>query len=257
MKGWSYEIGEVSRPGHRRNNQDRCIVRRDGETLLLVVADGMGGHPRGETAAQIVVDTCAALFDVAPKPIFEPPLFLQLLFNRSHALVSRFGESQRPPIDPRTTVVAALIQKGNAYWAHVGDSRLYLFRDQSIAEQTVDHSFVQEMEQSGLLNRRGADTHPLRNLVTRCIGGNGDPPDVSFGRSWELQPEDTLLLCSDGFWAPIEPAELTRAMQASFPPLQASLERLAEEAEQRTAPYSDNITALALRVGPSTDAARE
>ena len=253
MSRWNYEIAEVSRRGHRTTNQDRCIIRRDRDSLLLVVADGMGGHPRGETAAQIVVDTCAALFDVAPKPIFDPPLFLRLLAGRSHTLVSRYGEGQRPPIDPRTTAVAALIQDGTVYWAHVGDSRFYLLRGGTIAAQTVDHSFVQQMEQDGLLNDRAAATHPMRNLVTRCIGGNGEPPEATLGGPRKLLGGDIVLLCSDGLWGPHEASDLTRAFSAAAVPLQATLERLAENAEQRSAPYSDNITALALRAERSNE----
>ncbi|HHH39718.1 MAG TPA: serine/threonine-protein phosphatase, partial [Sedimenticola sp.] len=140
-----YETGGSSRVGDRRDNQDRYLCARAGDTLLLCLADGMGGHPRGEVAAGITVATGRRLLAHAAKPIPDPARFLQRLLLESHIAIRRFGEQQDPPINPRTTAVAALIQNGTAWWVHAGDSRLYLFRNGTLLTRTKDHSYVEQL----------------------------------------------------------------------------------------------------------------
>jgi len=242
----SYEIAKVSLQGDRRCNQDRCGAVETAEGVLLVVADGMGGHPRGEMAAEIVVTTCSRHFLKAPRPIDKPHLFLSEILRHTHRQVTGFGKRQHPPIDPRTTGVVALLQSDAAFWAHVGDSRLYLFRQGEVISQTEDHSYVQVLRRQGLLSSEEMESHPYRHFVTRCIGGGSRPPEITVGGFDQMEPGDVILLCSDGFWAGLDlphagPLFLNGA------PLADTINDLADQAARLNAPNSDNVTAVGIR----------
>ena len=121
-----YSSGQASLVGDRHNNQDRCILLQSGGVILLGLADGMGGHPRGEAAAQILMDSCNRLLQGSAKPIRDPRGFLTRTLREAHEEIQVFGLAQKPVIDPRTTAVVALVQGNTAYWAHAGDSHFHL-----------------------------------------------------------------------------------------------------------------------------------
>ena len=145
-----FTIFQESRKGSRKVNQDRIAYTYSRDTLLLVVADGMGGHAGGEIAAQIAVRLFIERFQQEAKPILKNPLkFLQDSMLRAHAALGSYANQFSMLETPRTTCVACIVQAGHAYWAHVGDSRLYLFR------------------QGGLI---GADEGPFEGPVPRRPG---------------------------------------------------------------------------------------
>ena len=150
-------------------------------------------------AAQILTDTCHDYFHLTPKPILNPNGFLNRLLQKAHESILSFGYDQSPAIDPRTTAVVVLIQDDVAHWAHAGDSRLYLFRDNRVQAKTTDHSYVERLKQQGVISNKEQQTHPQRNYVTKCLGGNIASPEVSFGKH-RLEAGDVILLCSDGLW---------------------------------------------------------
>ena len=241
-----FETVTLSLQGDRNQNQDRCVVLSDGGCALLLLADGMGGHPKGETAAQILMDTGRTAFEVASKPIDDPLGFLDDMLNSAHEQIVAYGRNHRPPIDPRSTAVAALVQNGSAYWVHVGDSRLYLFRGYRIIKRTTDHSFVEQMRGRGLLSEDDRTAQRYRNLVTQCLGGTGMRFSTSRGYPIAMVPRDILLLCSDGLWGQFSDDQLIAQMRHH-----GSMKRMADElghsAEQAGAPASDNVTLVALR----------
>lgn len=237
---------QLSLIGDRKINQDRCVQVEQEHSTLLALADGMGGHPEGESAAQIFVETCRHYLEITPKPIVNPTLFLTRLLHKAHERIITYGFSQTPPIDPRTTAVAVLIQKGNAYWAHAGDSRFYLIRNQRVAYRTTDHSYVERLRQHGIISADEQKKHPQRNYVTRCLGGNTSTPEVTLGRA-TLEPGDTLLLCSDGLWGSISDEMICESLSGS-PSLPEAVRFLAEEATQKGFPESDNATLLVARM---------
>jgi len=241
-----FETVTVSLRGNRHINQDRCSAQADGGSALLLLADGMGGHPRGEKAAQILLDVGRTAFEAASKPIDAPLDFLDDIMAGAHEQIVEFGRNQVPPIDPRSTAVAALVQNGTAYWAHIGDSRLYLFRGYRIIQRTIDHSFVEQMRDRGLLTEGSPMAQRYRNLVTQCLGGTGAAFSTSRGRPIAMAPRDILLLCSDGLWSQLSDEQLIAQMRHH-----GSLSRMADElthaAEQAGAPASDNVTLVALR----------
>ena len=240
-----YQYALTNRLGNRGSNQDRCAIRLGEDRVLLVVADGMGGHARGDLAAQTTVDTLSRLFRDQDGPIPDPRAFLDRALARAHEQVVRVGQAQQPPIEPRTTCVACLVQGHSAWWAHVGDSRLYLLRDGQRLLRTRDHAFVEELLQRGEISEDEARHHPMRNSVSQCLGGRSSLPEASFGQIEELHRNDCLLLCSDGLWAAL-PENLLVTL-CDKPDLNRALEKLAEDAEHACYPRSDNISAVALR----------
>lgn len=247
-----FVTAHLSLRGDREQNQDRCAALREGDSALLLLADGMGGHPRGDLAAQLVLDVGRAAFHTAPKPIASPAAFLEELLQLAHERILVLGARHNPPIDPRTTAVAALVQGGVVHWGHVGDSRLYLVRDGHLQARTQDHSLVEE---EGL--PRGQDPARLarlRHLVTRCLGGRSGNFRPSLGPATPLVTRDLLLLCSDGLWAQLPEDYLLRSLRRPAAPLDELAQDLAQAAERAGRSASDNVSLVMLRwLGETSD----
>jgi serine/threonine protein phosphatase PrpC len=239
-------IAQINRLGNRFQNEDRLIVAEDGDSILLVVADGMGGHGGGDIAAQVLVDTLDQYFRRSKKPIASPRAFLRNAIEAAHANILKAGKQQQPPIEPRTTCVACIIQGSTVTWAHVGDSRLYLMRDNRILARTIDHSYVEELFRQGLISESDMLTHPKRSYITQCVGALNHLPDISYTERDDLQPDDVLLLCSDGLWSELIDKDLLKL--PGTPNLDTALNDLASRAEGNAYPQSDNISAIALRM---------
>ena len=171
-----FTIFQDSRKGSRKVNQDRLAYTYGRDTLLLVVADGMGGHAGGEIAAQICVRLFIERFQQEAKPVLKNPLkFLQETMLRAHAALGSYANQFSMLETPRTTCVAVVVQASHAYWAHAGDSRFYLFRQGSLIAATKDHSKVQYLVDQGLIGTSDMAVHPDRNKVFSCLGGLVDP----------------------------------------------------------------------------------
>jgi len=240
------ELAELSLIGDREENQDRVAIARSASSVLLVAIDGMGGHADGAKAAGVAAQVLAEAFRRATQPIFDPQGFLHLAIGKAHAQLVQLGGGLRIEARPRATCALCLVQDGAAYWAHVGDSRIYQLRQGRVHERTRDHSHVELLLQEGLITEEEISDHPMRNFVECCLGGNFALPGMSVGPPRRLQPGDLLLVCTDGFWVGLEDnaiAMLSTAEQA----LGAGLRRLAEQAVRSNSPFSDNTSAAALR----------
>ena len=135
-----FTIYQESRQGGRHNNEDRTTYCYSRDALLMVVADGMGGHHYGEIAAQIAVQTLADTFQREARPLLTDPFrFLQKSMSNAHHAILDYASRHRLRDTPRTTCVACVVQDSIAYWAHAGDSRLYLMRNGKVQAQTRDH----------------------------------------------------------------------------------------------------------------------
>ena len=247
MKPLYCETAQITLQGDRENNEDRSLLLRTPNATLAVLGDGMGGHPKGEVAAQILIDTCRQMFERAKKPVANPQYLIKMMLLQSHGSIVTYGNQQQPPIKPRTTAVVCLIQNNNFYWAHAGDSRLYLVRNGEVSMRTKDHSYVQNLQAQGVINAEQGSSHPYRNYVTRCLGGTHNPPKVTTGDPIPLQPSDLLLLCSDGFWGQLDEQQIIQQLIQAETPLHSALQQLATAAEQTSVSESDNVTAIALR----------
>ena len=171
-----FTIFQESRKGAREVNQDRIAYTYSRETLLLVIADGMGGHVGGEIAAQIAVRLFIERFQQEAKPILRNPLkFMQDTMFRAHAALGSYANQFSMLETPRTTCVAVVVQGGHAYWSHVGDSRFYLMRQGELIGATKDHSKVQYLVDQGIITPQEVLMHPDRNKIFSCLGGMADP----------------------------------------------------------------------------------
>ena len=239
-----FSIYQESRMGGRKYNQDRVGYVFSRDALLMVVADGMGGHSHGEVAAQISVETIGRLFQQQARPALSNPLsFLGEAISAAHQAILTHADQHQMLETPRTTVVAALVQKGAACWAHVGDSRLYLLRGGQVVVQTVDHSHVQQLLTQGLIRPEAVATHPERNKIYNCLGAH-IPPKIELSAKYLLRADDTLLLCTDGLWGPLPTSLLAGAFKSE--PLAKTIPRLIGQAETIAGKEADNVTGLAM-----------
>ena len=241
-----FEIGRTSRLGNREVNQDRITVIENPNGAVLVLGDGLGGKPGGDLAAQTLVDTIEEELALNPLPAEHPEKFLQEIIRRAHHAILLAGQEHQPPISPGSTAVVCLVQNLKVWWAHVGDSRFYLFRNGLPLYRTQDHSYVEQLYQEGRISLSKTHDHPMRNYVTQCIGLFPHEPEVAVSKGIDLQEGDILLLCSDGFWEPLDDAQLGSMIEKGQ--LNNALNTLAERAEATSYPHSDNTTAVALRV---------
>ena len=241
-----YVIARTSRLGNRAINQDRVAALERDNTVMLVLGDGLGGKTGGEVAAQVMVDTIAQAFKEVKLPIRKPKEFLTEALHKAHFAVIDAGKKINPPINPGTTAVLCLVQDGSAWWAHVGDSRLYLFRGSVPIYRTRDHSYVEKLVERGHLSNDERSSHPLRNYMTRCIGLSDTVPEVTVSNEVTLHAGDVIMLCSDGLWEPID--EMQIGMKIIDGRFSDALDKLAQQAEETSYPSSDNISAVAIQI---------
>ncbi len=240
------EFADVSLTGDRDDNQDRAaVVAADGASLLVVM-DGMGGHAYGakaaETACKVVVD----LFRAQQKPLFDPFGFLHLALGRAHTAVVTIGSRLAVDLRPRATCAICIVQRDEAYWAHIGDSRVYHLRGGVVLARTRDHSHVEQLLRDGSISEEEIPGHPMRNYVECCLGGEATLPEMSISRRQPLADGDVLLVCSDGVWANLKDTDIARFWRPGNGSYAEALESLAERAVAASAPHSDNASAASL-----------
>ncbi|MGQ3052295.1 MAG: PP2C family protein-serine/threonine phosphatase [Roseateles sp.] len=237
-----FSVFQVSRRGGRETNEDRmgyCFTREAG---LFALADGMGGHPEGEVAAQIALQTLAALFQQDARPVIDDPQrFLHESIVIAHEQLLRYARSKGLNDTPRTTVVVCILQGNQAWWAHCGDSRLYLVRGSKLIARTRDHSYSELQEALGRVARNGE--HFNRNVLFTCLGSPGKPM-VDCQGPLVMEPSDRLLLCSDGLWGSVEDAQIVEHLADQ--PITEAAPELVEQALRRGGARSDNVTVLAV-----------
>lgn len=239
-----FTIYQSSRIGGRKYNQDRIAYSYSCDALLMVLADGMGGHLHGEVAAQIAVQLISETFEKHANPMLkEPQIFLKYAFDSAHRAILSYASNHQLLDTPRTTCVACIVQDDAAYWAHAGDSRLYFFHGSKLVTRTRDHSILQNMLDSGSINLKQAATHPERNKIYNCLGGL-TPPVVELSKKTRIRRGDTFLLCSDGLWNPLADDEILDVV-SGYPVIQAA-QRLMDQAESREGEKSDNISAIGM-----------
>jgi serine/threonine protein phosphatase PrpC len=240
-----FTIYQESRPGMRRKNEDRVAYCYSRNALLMVVADGMGGHFYGEVASQIAVQTLVETFKREARPrVRDPFMFLQKGILSAHYAIGDFTETRRLNDSPRTTCVACIVQDNIAYWAHVGDSRLYLLRNGKILHRTRDHSRLQQLMERGLINERQAAVHPERNKIYSCLGGLARP-EIDFSRKTPLESGDIMLLCTDGVWGVLPDKTILSVVRSGD--LKQSVPELFDRVERQGGANADNFSAVAVR----------
>lgn len=237
-----FSLHHESRIGGRASNQDRLLYQLGDKALLMIVADGMGGHSHGEIAAQIATVRIAKFFEQHTMPhIADPEKFLVDALLDAHQAVKTLTSHQPRP--PHTTCVACIVQEGCTWWAHAGDSRLYVMREGKLLVRTRDHSYVEALLKKGLISPEEALKHPQRNLVLSCLGAR-DAPYIECAQH-ALQPGDVLLLCSDGVWEPVGDQAIVDAFAGKDLPLAAT--QILDRAEHNAGDNGDNLTLIAMQ----------
>lgn len=240
-----FSIFQDTDVGGRSINQDRMGYCFSRESLLMVLADGMGGHLRGEIAAQIAMQTVASMFQQQALPrLRDPVAFIEQSFHASHRELHRYRELHGMNECPRTTIVACVVQDGHAWWGHAGDSRLYMMRGNEILFRTLDHSKVQSLISLGLISEAEGEVHPERNKVLNCLGSPFVPP-VEIHAACPLHAGDVLMLCSDGLWSGVTPEELVREFRTE--PVEVAVPHLIQSALAHNGVGADNTTVLAMK----------
>jgi serine/threonine protein phosphatase PrpC len=233
-----FSVFQVSRKGGREKNEDRmgyCYTRESG---LFVLADGMGGHPEGEVAAQLALQTISALYQKEARPLVKDVSeFLSSSLMAAHHQIIRYASEKGMLDTPRTTVVAAIVQGTSATWVHCGDSRLYVVRDGELLTRTRDHSYI-EQQNAGVIRMDKVN----RNILFTCLGSPTKPVyDVTGPVT--LQQGDKILLCSDGLWGNIKDIDIVQ--QLSKQPVSDAVPDLVELALRSGGDHCDNVTVIA------------
>jgi len=237
----------------RKGNEDSLIANP--EQGLFVVADGMGGHAAGEVASKVAVDSINEFVCLTggDEEITWPFGLDEGISYDGNRLKTAIRYANRKVLDAvmekaeyegmATTVAAILVDGATVNLAHVGDSRVYLYRDGELKQLTSDHSWVNEQLESGIISADQARSHPLRNVVTRALGGKADlQVDM---QSHTLRAGDVLLMCSDGLTTMVPDDEIARVLAEAAGDIQAAGTNLVAAANARGG--EDNITVVLLQ----------
>jgi protein phosphatase len=228
---------------HRESNEDCGQIIHpadpailDGRGVLVMVADGMGGHRAGEVASLLAVEVIGRDYYESCDP---PHTALQLAFQKANREIRSFSESHESFRGMGSTCTAMVIHDGLAFAAHVGDTRLYLIRGGVIQCKTEDHSAVMQMLKQGLLTEQQARNHADKNVILRALGGQPEVDVAIWTEPLRVEPGDRFLLCSDGLHDLVTDEEI-RDVVLSSADLLASCEQLISLAKRRGG--HDNIT---------------
>ncbi len=237
-----FSVFQVSRKGGRDKNEDRMGYCYTSGSAMFMLADGMGGHPEGEVAAQLAIQAMAALFQKEAKPeLVNVRDFLNNAVRSAHRQILRYAVDRGMLDAPRTTVVLAVIQNGAMSWTHCGDSRLYLLRQGELLVRTRDHSLLEQdlLKPSALRS----DHAKNRNVLFTCLGSPTRPVYELVGPV-NLQQGDRVMLCSDGLWSALNEQDIVSDMMRK--PVDLAVPDLVEKALRLAGSHSDNVTCLAL-----------
>ena len=217
--------------------------------LLILVADGMGGHSSGEVASGMAVEVIKRVYY---EDGGSPQSALKKAFLEANSAIHKTAEKDESKTGMGTTCTALVLQNGTAISAHVGDSRLYLVRDGSIYLMTEDHSAVMEMVKAGLITLEQARHHPEKNVILRAMGSHADVEVTTWQEPFPVRAGDRFLLCSDGLYDLVEDEEIKGIVALSAPETAcASLIALAKERGGH-----DNITVGIVSLKPEGEVGR-
>jgi serine/threonine protein phosphatase PrpC len=251
-KGYRLSASTGIHKGDREYQQDRVVLLKHPRVngcVLGVVADGMGGRSGGRKASDQVMLTASQLFERYAPGIDEADDLLQQLVRESHLVIKLTAVSSEE--EPHSTIAAFLINpKGDCYWIHTGDSRIYHFRGKQLVMRTLDHSYVQELVDQGEITEEEATVHPESNILTACLGTENEPPAASHYIP-QLVSGDILMACTDGVWHYLNPKELGVALSALS--AREATEFLIDKARARGQGSGDNLSLVVVKLEPLDD----
>lgn len=237
-----FSVFQVSRRGGRKNNEDRmgyCYTRG---SSIFMLADGMGGHPQGEVAAQLALQVISAMFQKQAQPqLPDVAAFLEAALLAAHRQILGYAIDKGMADSPRTTLVVAVVQAGLVTWIHCGDSRLYLVRQGELLARTRDHSYLEQRQGSAAGAKLTAPVN--RNVLFTCLG-SPTKPLFDLSAPIALQQGDRLMLCSDGLWGSLSDADIIYHL--AYKVVGQAVPDLVEKALRTAGERSDNVTVIAL-----------
>ncbi|SEH04872.1 protein phosphatase 2C domain-containing protein [Candidatus Venteria ishoeyi] len=247
----NWEIQQAISQGGRNSQQDSIAVlhSEDGERHLLILADGMGGHKGGDLASQEVVKVAKAEWLACQQgaEIEKPHTLLKRIFVRAHEQINALGKAHQLNPPPSSTGVLLYIDQKQAWWSHIGDSRLYYFRGKKLNHRTKDHSVVQMLVDLGRIEESQMATHPDQGRLLKGLGGGSKEAIEPDFASSDSSSGDLFVICSDGFWEQIRPEVMTMALDYKNKDLSSSLQVLLNKAKKKGGSDGDNLSVLTAR----------
>lgn len=228
---------------------DADVITLNSKGHLYVLADGMGGHHKGEIASAITIDTVNSEYYATVTPLSADNPADDIIDALSSAIIKANEQVFDATEGGGTTVVAAVLYGDSLVAMNVGDSRAYLLRNSQLRLLSRDHSLVSRLVEVGKITEAEALTHPRRNVLYQALG-QGSEIEIHIV-SEKLQPDDLIILCSDGLWGEVPESELKQVLSGAASPLSAA-KQLIDMANASGGP--DNITAIIIQVsteGPS------
>ena len=233
--------------GDRSYQQDQVALLthpRYNGCLLGVLADGMGGRSGGRKASDQVMMTARQLFERYSPDYDDGPSMLKNMVEEAHIVIRLTAISSEE--EPHSTLAAFLINpRGDCYWVHAGDSRIYHFREGKMVHRTMDHSYVQALVDRGDLTEEEAQVHPQSNILLGCLGADVDPP-IGTHSIHQLRPGDVLMACSDGVWHYFSATEMATVVESLTP--REATEFLIEKARMRGRGGGDNLSLVIVKI---------
>ncbi len=218
----------------RKNNEDSLLVTDN----IFVAADGMGGAAAGEVASQMLVDTVKNFLSTIPEPLDENILSKAIL--KSNAAILREAKENSNLRGMGTTATILYLYKNQAYFAHVGDSRLYRLKNSTLEQITLDHSYVESLVRKGELTPAQAKVHPMKNLLTQAVGAMEDI-NVETG-NFRVDGDEIFMLCTDGLTNMIDDEQIKNILSESSNPAEDLIQAALDNGG------NDNITAIVVYV---------
>lgn len=235
----------ITKCGNREINEDSVICVEQNGNYCFVVADGLGGHGKGEIASQKLVEVFLKVFETGHT---ETETFLKMAFDTAQNEIMKAQKAEGTLFDMKTTAVALIVIDGKCQWGHVGDSRLYMFYKNKVKMRTLDHSVPQMLVMSREIKERDIANHPDRNRLLRVMGIEWDLPKYTLSEEYDIDKCQAFLLCSDGFWEFIEENKMRNFLKKSSS-VNQWLEMMFDEVEKNGNERKrdmDNYTAVAI-----------
>ncbi len=233
----------VSNCGERKYNEDYAGIEKRGDSFCFVLADGLGGHGGGAEASKTVAEYILRDFRKCGE---ASEAYLQKCFEESQSLLLKEQREQNRIYEMKTTLVVLLVDETNFQWGHIGDSRLYYFKNKKCRLRTLDHSVPQMLAAAGEIKEKQIRGHADRNRLLRVMGTEWQSPGYQLGERMRRDKGEAFLLCSDGFWEWILERNMQTALKRSKSP-EEWLKRMEKEILKNGAGKGmDNYTAIAV-----------
>lgn len=228
--------------GMRANNEDSVGVYQYGETYCFALADGLGGHGKGEVASKLAVEATIEAFNSK----VQEGTFMDLAFHKAQEAILKGQQEDRTASDMKTTLVILNVGEDGHNWGHIGDSRLYYFQDNRLKDRTLDHSVPQMLVTIGEIKEKQIRQHPDRNRLLKVLGVETDNLKYQLSPPVLREKKQAFLLCTDGFWELIEEKKMEKTLKSSSSPEEWLIAMKAIVLKNGKSKDMDNYSAIAV-----------